>query len=164
MRSLALRALAVTAALGGLVGCSDADDAGTARGSTLVAITAFPEQLDRPGYLAGLNAVCTTPEMGGDIGEPVGASSSVDDVDRRYDAIETRLELMRELPVPAGEEDDVDRIVQAYDRVLTALDELSTAIADDDSQSAILVETALDGLRATANELTTAYGVGDCAL
>jgi hypothetical protein len=146
----------------GGVACSDDADGPSA--TTVVSTTLLPESLDAAGHRSFLVEVCTDADRGGAVGDPVGGSSTVEEIDAQYDQIETRLDLMRELPVPSGEEAAFDEVVQAYDRVLTALDELSTAVADDDTQGAVLVVSALDGLRADVNQLVADYGIDDCGL
>jgi hypothetical protein len=155
---------ALAVALAGVGGVACSDDADGPSTTTLVSTTLLPETLDAAGQRSFLLRVCTDPDQGGAIGDPVDDSSTVEEIDAQYDAIETRLELMREVPVPSGEEAAFDEVVQAYDRVLTALDELSTAVADDDTQGAVLVASALEGLRDDVEQLAADYGIDDCSL
>lgn len=157
-------ACALAVALAGVGGVACSDDADDPSTTTLVSTTILPETLDAAGHRSFLLRVCTDPAQGGAIGDPVDGTSTVDEIDAQYDAIETRLELMREVPVPSGDEAAFDELVQAHDRVLTALDELSTAVDDDDTQGAVLVASALDGLRDDVRQLATDYGIDACAL
>jgi hypothetical protein len=147
-------------------GADSGNDAGPASsgGAPDTASMAIPESLDRDGYIAMVNHICSEPDLGGDIGQPVGTASSVDEIDAQRDRIETRLDLMQTMPTPEGDDASIDQIVQAYDRVLTALDELSSDIDGDDAQAAVLVSTALGSLRGQVNALVSAYGIDQCTL
>lgn len=171
VRAVLVRAVlagAVVVGVGGLGGCSsDPDGAGGPDGSTagsvLAPVTALGESLDRPAYVGAAATLCSDGDMGA-VGEPVGASSTEEEIDSYRDAVETRLDLLQQLPVPAGDEATVDELVAGYDRVVLALDELGTAVADGDGQAAVLVAAALDGLRAEVADLASAYGIDACGL
>lgn len=145
--------------------CSDGDEADDQVGGVAATISAgIPESLDRTGYVAIANQICAEPVPGDELGDSVDSESSVEQIDDHYDVIERRFDQLRALPVPEGDEGPLDEIEQAHDRVLTALDELSTAVDSGDTQAAVVIASALDGLRSQVNELMSSYGIGSCTL
>lgn len=120
------------------------------------------ESLDHDGFVARLQQICTTPALGGDIGGQVDDTSSSDDVDAVVDAVETRLELMHEMPVPDADQQAWSAVEQAYDRYLTTMTDLSDArVAEDDARSQQFA-AQLDDLRNQVQSAVDALGIGDC--
>jgi hypothetical protein len=136
-------------------------DASTAERTSDLTVT---RSLDRGGFVDAANRICSDPELGGDVGEPVGSNSSVEQIDAQAGAIDGRVRLLQELPVPDGDAEVLARIERSYERVLTALDALRSAVEDDDGQAAVIVASALDGLRAETNRLAADYGIEACAI
>ncbi len=145
--------------------CSSSDDDPASPGGVTAEISLFgDQQLDPAQYSAALELVCSDPVLGGDIGDPVGASSTVEEIDAQYDKIETRLQLLQEAPPPADGEVSLDDLTETYDRVLLALDELSASVDRGDTQAAVLVASGLDGLRTDADRQAAVLNAPSCGL
>ena len=124
----------------------------------------LPETLDHNDYVERVKQICTTPELGGDIGGEVNVTSASEDVDAAYGAIETRLDLMRQMPVPDADQQAWAAVENAYDRYLTALSDLSDARSVDDSTQSEQLATELDGLRSDVESAVDALGIDDCTV
>jgi hypothetical protein len=124
----------------------------------------LPETLGHGEFVARVTQICTTPELGGDIGARVNATSAPDDVDAAYGAIETRFDLMRQMPVPDADQQTWAAVERAYDRYLTALTDLSDARAADDSTQSEQLVADLDGLRGEVENAVDALGINDCTV
>lgn len=123
-----------------------------------------PDELDHAGLVARLDEICTTAEEGGDIGPAVDASSSADDVDAAWNGVETRLDLMRQMPVPDEDQAAWDSVERAYDEYLTALSDLSDARSADDEAAAQSAESELEALRADVAGAVAALGATSCTV
>jgi hypothetical protein len=124
----------------------------------------IPDELDHAGLVARLDEICSTSGQGGDLGPAVDASSSVDDVDEAADGVETRLDLMRQLPVPDDDQAAWAAVERAYDEYLTALGDLSDARSAGDDAEASRLAAELDGLRSNVGTAVEALGATSCTV
>lgn len=154
-------------------GCSSgSDDGGRAATSSSTASTVtdetvpsfVPEALDYAGFVARLQEICTDAEQGGDVGPAVAADSSVDDVDAASDAVEARLDLMRQMPVPDEDEAPWTAVEQAYDQYLTTLSELSDARASQDDAESARSAAELEADRSAVTAAVSALGATSCVV
>ncbi len=107
----------------------------------------LPETFDHNDYVERVKQICTTPELGGDIGGEVNATSpprtSTPHTGRsRRDSI-----LMRQMPAPDDDQQMWSEVEHTYDRFLTSLSDLSDARAADDSTQSEQLESDLDSRR-----------------
>jgi hypothetical protein len=124
----------------------------------------LPESLDHNGYVARLRQICTDPGLGGDIGIKVTATSSAEEVDATYGAIETRLDLMRQMPPPDDDQQLWSEVEDTYDRFLTTMSELSDARAADDSARSEQLESDLEWLREDVGHNVAVLDIANCGV
>ena len=177
MRSSSRGVAAVLLVLGAIVGtgCSSGSDSSSptstantpTESSTEVpgSVPSFlPETLDHGQFVDRLTQICTTPELGGDIGGAVNATTAPEDVDVVSGAVETRLDLMRQMTVPDADQPTWAAVERAYDRYLSALTDLSDARAADDTTQSEQIAAEVDGLRREIQSAVDALGSSDCTV